>query len=130
MAHGEGSTTSETQSEALPTGHETGQSQRGEFTVLNFFFRLLPSGVTTADFTSPVVPNFCILLRHFNLSHVLSHRIHKPPSRPSPFPLFWQFHPQHRYFNIPIIFPPVHVRTISVLPLVFSLQTVLSALSL
>ena len=32
-----------------------------------------PSGVATADFSSPVVPIFCILLGHFNLSHVVFH---------------------------------------------------------
>ena len=50
------------------------------------FFRLFPSGVATADFLSPVSPINCILLRHFNLSHVLFHHIHKPPFWPSPFP--------------------------------------------
>ena len=72
------------------------------------FFRLLPSRVATADFPSPVVPNFCILLRHFNLSHVLFHHIHKPPFWPSLFPHSWQFHdfhPQHPSPNTPIIFP-------------------------
>ena len=49
---------------------------------------------------------FCILLRHFNLSHVLFHHIHKPPFWPSPFPLSWQLHPQHLSPHIPIIFPP------------------------
>ena len=43
------------------------------------FFRLPPSAVATADLPSPFVPIFCILLRHFNLSHVLSRRIHEPP---------------------------------------------------
>ena len=71
-----------------------------------FFFRLFPSGVATADFLSPVSPINCILLRHFNLSHVLFHHIHKPPFWPSPFPLSWQLHPQHPSPNIPIIFPP------------------------
>ena len=42
-------------------------------------FRLFPSGVATADFPSPVVSINCILLHHFNLSHVLFHHIHKPP---------------------------------------------------
>ena len=55
-----------------------------------FFFRLFPSGVATADFPSPVVSSFCILFRHFNLSHVLFHHIHKPPFWPSPFPLSCQ----------------------------------------
>ena len=58
------------------------------------------------DFPSPVVPIFCILLRHFNLSHVLFHHIHKPPLWPSPFPLSWQLHPQHLSPNIRITFPP------------------------
>ena len=71
-----------------------------------FFFRLFPSGVATADFLSPVSPINCILLRHFNLSHVLFHHIHKPPFWPSPFPLSWQRHPQHPSPNIHIIFPP------------------------
>ena len=60
-----------------------------------FFFRLVPSGVATADFPSPVISINCIFLRHFNLSHVLFHHIHKPPFWPSPFPLSWQLHPQH-----------------------------------
>ena len=51
-----------------------------------FFFRLFPSGVATADFPSPVVSINSIFLRHFNLSHVLFHHIHKPPFWPSPFP--------------------------------------------
>ena len=71
-----------------------------------FFFPLVSSRVAAADFPSPFIPIFCILLRHFNRCHVLSHRIHKPPFRPSPFPLSWQFHPQHPSPNIPIIFPP------------------------
>ena len=71
-----------------------------------FFFRLFPSGVATADFPSPVVSINCIFLRHFNLSHVLFHHIHKPPFWPSPFPLSWQLHPQHPSPNIPTIFPP------------------------
>ena len=70
-----------------------------------FFFRLFPSVVATADFPSPVVPIFSILFRHFNLSHVLFHHIHKPPFWPSPFPLSWQLHPQHPSHNMPIIFP-------------------------
>ena len=51
-------------------------------------------------------PIFCILLRHFRPCHVLSHLIHKPPFRPSPFSLSRQCHPQHPSLNIPIIFPP------------------------
>ena len=70
-----------------------------------FFFRLLPSTVATADFPSQFGPNFCILLRHFNHCHVLSHRIHKRPFYPSPLPLSWEFHPQHPSPNIPITFP-------------------------
>ena len=70
-----------------------------------FLFRLFPSGVATADFPSPVVPIFCILLRHFNLGHVLFHHIHKPPFWPSPFLLSWQLHPHHSSPNIPIMFP-------------------------
>ena len=31
----------------------------------------------------------CLLLGHFNHCHVLSHCIHKPPFRPSQFPLSW-----------------------------------------
>ena len=73
---------------------------------LLLFFRLFPSGIATADFPSPVVPIFCILLRHLNLSHALFHHIHKPPFWPSPFPLSWQLHPQHPSPNIAIIFPP------------------------
>ena len=70
-----------------------------------FFVWFLPSGVATADFPPPAVSIFCILLRHFNHCLVLSHRIHKPPFIPSPFPLSWQLHPQHPSPNIPIIFP-------------------------
>ena len=73
---------------------------------LLFFFRLFPLGIATADFPSPVVPIFCILLRHFNLSHVLLQHVHKPPFGPSPFPLSWQLHTQHPSPNLPIIFPP------------------------
>ena len=69
-------------------------------------FGFFPSWVATADFPSPVVSINCIFLRHFNLSHVLFHHIHKPPFWPSPFPLSWQLHPQHPSPNIPIIFPP------------------------
>ena len=68
-------------------------------------FGFFPSGVATADFQFPVAPIVCILLLHFNLSHVLFHHIHKPPFWPSPFPLSWQLHPQHPSPNIPIIFP-------------------------
>ena len=50
-------------------------------------FGFFPSGVPTADFPSPVISINCIFLRHFNLSHVLFHHIHKPPFWPSPFPL-------------------------------------------
>ena len=71
-----------------------------------FLFRLFPSGVATADFPSPVVPIFCILLRHFNLGHVLFRHIHKPPFWPFSFPLSWQLHPQHPSPNTSIIFPP------------------------
>ena len=60
-------------------------------------------GFSTADFLSPFC---CILFRHFNHCHVLSHRIHKLPLRPSPFPLSCQFHPQHPSPNFPIIFRP------------------------
>ena len=71
-----------------------------------FFFRILRSRVTSADFPCPFDPIFCILLRHFSRSHVLFHHIHKPPFWPSLFPLSWQFHPQHPSPNIPVIFPP------------------------
>ena len=76
-----------------------------EAVVVNLFFFFLSSGVATSDFPSPFGPIFCILLRHFNQSHVLSHCIHKPPFWPSPFPLSWQLHPQHRSHNMPIILP-------------------------
>ena len=59
------------------------------FHVTSSSFGFFPSGVATADFPFPVVPIVCILLRHFNLSHVLFHHIHKPPFWPSPFPLSW-----------------------------------------
>ena len=75
------------------------------FQVSFLLFRLFPSGVATVDLPSPFGPMFCILLRHFSHYHVLSHLIHKPPFRPSLFPLSWQLHPQHPSPNIPIIFP-------------------------
>ena len=40
-----------------------------------FLFRLLPLSVATAVFPSSFGPIFCLLLRHFNHCHVLSHRI-------------------------------------------------------
>ena len=43
-----------------------------------FLVRLFLSGVATPDFQSPIVPIFCILLRHFNLNDVFFHLIHKP----------------------------------------------------
>ena len=54
-------------------------------------------------FPSQVVPIFCILLRHFNLSHVLLHHIHKTVW---PFPLSWQLRPQHPSPDMPVICPP------------------------
>ena len=84
-------------------------------------FRLLPLGVATAAVPPPFGSIICILLRHFNHCHVLSHRIllrhfnhchvlphriHKPPFRPTPFPLSWQLLPRHPSPNIPVIFPP------------------------
>ena len=66
-------------------------------------FRLLPSRVATADFPTAFGPMLCILFRHFNHSHVLSHRIHKPYSQ-HPLPL--QFDTKHPAPIIPIIFPP------------------------
>ena len=59
-----------------------------------------------ADFASPFGPIICVHRRNFNHCHVFSYRIHKPPLRPCPFPLFWQFHSQDPFPNIPIIFPP------------------------
>ena len=52
------------------------QSTRGSRSSF-FFFRLLPSGVATAEFPSPFGPIFCILVRQFQ--HVLSHRINILP---------------------------------------------------
>ena len=92
--------------------------------VIFFFVRLLPSKVPISDFPSPFGPIFCILLRHFNLSHVLSHHIHKPPFLPSPFPLSEQFYPLHHFPNIPINFPPNMLRT----PKSYALATRMSAL--
>ena len=70
----------------------------------------------------PFGPIFCILLRHFNLSHVLSHRIHKPPFGPSRFIfpgscILSILSPN----NISIIYPRyLQVQTTPVLPLMFS----------
>ena len=50
-----------------------------------FIFRLLPFGVATADSPSPFCSILRVFLRHFHCCHVLSHRIHKPPFRSSPF---------------------------------------------
>ena len=72
--------------------------------ISDFFFQLFLSGIAISDFPTPVVPIFGILLRHFNLSHVLFRRILKPPF--GPFPLSWQLHPRHPSHNISIIFPP------------------------
>ena len=55
---------------------------------LFFFFRILPSGVATADFPSQFVSIICILLRHFNHCHVLCHLVYKPPFSPSPVSSF------------------------------------------
>ena len=82
-----------------------------------FFFWLLPPMVVT-DFPSPFVPIAYILLRHFRHSIVLSHRIHKPPVRPSLFPLFLQLHHLHPLPNA-YHTSPVHVKTTSILSLVF-----------
>ena len=78
----------------------------------NFFFRLIPSGLTTADFPSPFwsyhlhpPPSLQPPPSSYLCRHVLSNRIHEPPSRPSPFPLSWLFHPQHPSPKI-IIFSP------------------------
>ena len=73
-----------------------------------FFFRLLRQGSPYSAFSISInfVPIFCIILRHFNLSHVLSYCIPIPSFRPSPFPLSWHFRPQQPYPNIPIFFPP------------------------
>ena len=89
-----------------------------------FFFRLLPSRVATADFPCPFGPIFCILLRHFNHCHVLFHGFRKPSFRPSPFPLSWHFPSSASFSRYTHHLSSVHVQTISVLPLVFSLQTV------
>ena len=60
-----------------------------------FFVWLLPSRIAMSDFTSPCAAITCILPRHFNHCHVISHCIHKPHCMPFPFPLSWQLHPQH-----------------------------------
>ena len=70
-----------------------------------FFCPLLPLGVATADSPSPFCSLLCVFLRHFHCRHILSHRIHKPPFRPSPFHLSWQLHRQHPSPNVPSIFP-------------------------
>ena len=97
--------------------------------LLFFIFRRLLPRVATADIPSSFVLIIYIFLRHFNHCHILSPRIHKPPFRPSQFPLSWQLHPQHPSANIIllIIFPPCMSKPPQ--PLMCSLQTVLPALS-
>ena len=66
---------------------------------------LLPSWVATEDyFQSPCGPIFCILLRHFNHCHVLSHRIHIHPFRRLLFPGSSIL--SILLSNIPVILPP------------------------
>ena len=45
------------------------------FLLINLLSASPQSVVTIADFPSPFVPIFCILLRHFNHCYVLSHHI-------------------------------------------------------
>ena len=66
-----------------------------------FFCPLLPLAVATAGSPSPFCSLLRVFLRHFHRCRVLSHRIHKPPFRPSPFPLSWQLHRQPPSPNIP-----------------------------
>ena len=75
-----------------------------------FFFRLFPLGVATAESPSPFCSLLRVFFRHFHCCHVLSHRIHKPPFRSSPFPLSWQLHPQHPSPNIPGSIFPQYIR--------------------
>ena len=89
--------------------------------VFFFVFRLFPSVVVTADFPSPVVPILSILFRHFNISHVLFHHIHTPPFHVSSF---LAVPPSASLSQYTYHISSVHVQTTSVLPLVFSLQTV------
>ena len=60
---------------------------RYQVSTISIFFRLLLLGVATKEFPSPFCSIICIVLYHFNHCHVLSHRIRKPPFRPSLFPL-------------------------------------------
>ena len=73
-----------------------------------FFFWLLPLGIATANFPSPLifVPLILHHFSHCHQCHALSPRIHIPTLRPSPFSLSWQLHTQHPSPNIPIIFRP------------------------
>ena len=68
------------------------------------FFRLLPSRTPQRIFPYPL---------QLVLTSASSSSVPCPPSLsflspfgPSPFALSWQFHPQHHYHTIPIIFPP------------------------
>ena len=89
-----------------------------------FLFRLLPLGVATAESPPPFCSLLCVFLRHFHCRHVLSHRIHKPPFKPSPCSLSWQLHRQHPSPNILSIFPQCMSKPPQSCPHVLSFHTV------
>ena len=49
---------------------------QGKHFFLFFFFRLLPSGVATSDFPSPLSPIFCFLPSHYIYCRVISYLRH------------------------------------------------------
>ena len=103
------------------------QSLFSQHILLFFFFQLFPSRVATADFPSPVVPIFCILLRHLSLSSFttsINLLFAFPVSSSLATPSSSSFSQYTHHLS------SVHVHTTSVSPLVFSLQTVPPVLSL
>ena len=125
VAHGEGQTTSEAESEALPTGHETGQSPKGVI----YRFQLLLSASPIRSRHSGFSISMCSYLLHATLS------LQPLPCPLSPHPYTsCQAFPVSSFLATPSSesfsqythhLSSVHVHTTSVSPLGFSLQPVL-----